>query len=536
MSYDKGFLVRQLVASSYRFDGYGKQKCTNSRDRPFFGNNTVVFGDYTLTTRLSNTQTLHLEFESVCQNGNIIFTPYELTFENYVSELMQAISDGSDCIAFQIEPVYEKCKSCNLQNRHCKYLQENQPKGVMAATSFDMQEVEQSLSVYLGSKKFPKNYNNKGENTMKNNQFGLNLEFGMCKDQSVKSTMLGVAFQNPKTKDWWTFDTATCTRKNIAGMKFGDFPIMLLPTKDLKVGDPIKKDGTYYYVKAFKPDGTIELINVADGMVHTSVPEENIILGKMSLYTKVVAFDINSLSDKSSNNPLGGNLMAAALMMQWADSDESTEFSLDSINDDSFNGLGAYMMMAMNGNNGLGGLFGGDTGGLAALMMLGNKKSGGNNDIVQMMVLSNLLGGGNNGISIPGFAGSAPAASNLDELVCTKCGAIFTNGEKFCTKCGGSVKPKDAVENIVACTKCGDTFSNGEKFCKKCGAPTRPNVFNCRGCNAKITADALFCPACGQKVQPDLCPHCGVEVKENDAFCSNCGGVQQKAEAETSAE
>ena len=507
-------LIRGLVSTNFHFDGY-QLHSPNSRDKPFFSSNTFQLGNYHLTTRLSDPETLFLEFQSVCPNGKITFESYKLSFDDYISKLKQAIEDRSDFIDFTIKPLYKNCNNCNNcidQNTHCKYFQKEHPQSVLAAASFNMQEVQEALSVYYGIK--TTNYQKTGGIEMSKKRLGLNAEMGLCKDtNNIKSTLMGIAFRNPSTGDWYTFDPKTNTRKNIAGMKFGDFPIMFLPATEVCVGDPIKKDGKYYYVKALKSDGTTDLVDASTGEVKTIVAEENLLFGKITLYTKVVAFDVNSLTDASSNQPLGGNLIAAMLLMGW-DKEEGTEFSLDNLNDDSFNGLGAYALMAMNGNNGLSSMFGGNLNNLLPFMMLGDSDD---NDMTKMMVLSQVLNTSNSGISLPGFSEKASV-----DLICSKCGTEATSG-KFCTKCGGELVSKEAPKEVVICSKCGERFSNGEKFCKKCGAPTVVKNLNCTGCGTKLDDDANFCPVCGKKVTPDLCPICGKEINIADAFCSACG-------------
>ncbi len=81
MSFDKTSLVRQLIPKSYHFDGYNEINCPNSRDKPFFAENTIPMGKYFLSTRLIDPNTISIEFESVCDRGKIIFQPYTLSLE-----------------------------------------------------------------------------------------------------------------------------------------------------------------------------------------------------------------------------------------------------------------------------------------------------------------------------------------------------------------------------------------------------------------------------------------------------------------------
>lgn len=330
---------------------------------------------------------------------------------------------------------------------------------------------------------------------MKNNgMLGLKFEFGMSKDPNISATLMGVAVRNPETGDWYTFDQSSNTRKNIANLKMGSFPIFLLPTKTLEVGDLIKNDGTYSYVKAVNSAAnTITLIGAKDGIIREMLPEESIIPG-MTLYTKVVAFDTKSLMGNSSKESMGSNVLAAICMMQWAKDDDSADFSLDNINDDSFNGLGSClpMLMAMNGND-LGGIFGSADGtlNLPMLMALGSSSADSNsNGMVQTLVLSQLLGGNNSP-----FSGIATTTS---------------------------VNKAESDESVI-CEKCGETYGAGTNFCPKCGRKTKVVSTTCRKCSAILPKGAAFCPKCGAKVAPDTCPQCGRTVEADGNFCPGCG-------------
>lgn len=55
---------------------------------------------------------------------------------------------------------------------------------------------------------------------------------------------------------------------------------------------------------------------------------------------------------------------------------------------------------------------------------------------------------------------------------CQKCGAVMTERDAFCTKCGA--QRENSVESTSArrfCTKCGAAFTTETKFCTQCGVP-----------------------------------------------------------------
>ena len=84
MAKDKTYAIRQLVPKSYHFDGYNELNCPNSRDKPFFGDNIINMGEQHLTILHLDSQTIPLQFSSVCPPGKIYFMPYTLKFEDFV--------------------------------------------------------------------------------------------------------------------------------------------------------------------------------------------------------------------------------------------------------------------------------------------------------------------------------------------------------------------------------------------------------------------------------------------------------------------
>lgn len=526
MSFDKSAVVRSLVPKSYHFDGYNELNCPNSRDKPFFTDNVVQLGKYYLKTRMANTSTLYLEYDSICPRGEISFTPYKLTLESFVSKLQEAIQNGSDVIAFEIQPSYgnfDDCRNhCDFKNNDCIQLQRNHPPRAMAAVSFDMASVQNALAAYFGITS-KKQKNNNGGTSMKN-LFGMNFEFGMSKDRNIAATFMGVAVKSPTSGDWYTFNPATNSRKNIANLKFGDFPIFLLPSKTLAVGDLTKMEGKYYYVKAAGAE-TITLIGAEDGIIREMLPTEGLIPG-MNFYTKVVAIDPKSLMDPASKQGVGNNIIAAMCMMQW--SKGAQEFSLDNIGKDDFNGLGSFMpMLMMSGEGGLSSIFGG-TGlesNLPMLMMMGSQNGNGDeNGFMQMMALSSLLGNDSkspiSGLMSDIVATVAPTTSE-NGVICESCSAEYPSGTNFCKECGCKTKPKTMPGDAV-CEKCGAVYPAGTKFCKECGGKTKAITTAC-ACGAALLPDAKYCSNCGAKVGQDACPQCGKNLDAHDKFCSNCG-------------
>lgn len=496
MSFDKTSLVRQLVPKSYHFDGYNEVNCPNSRDKPFFSDNVIQMGDYYLKTSLKSSDTLSIEFDSVCPKGRITFEEEILTLKQFVTMLKEAIQSQRDFITLKIVPAYKTivghinlCDECECETRDCRHVRQSKSYEIYAAVSFNTKEVKEALAEYyeITSKQF------KGGSSImkkKNGFLGMNFELGMSKDSNIASTLMGVAVKNSQTGNWYTFDVVTNTRKNIMSMKMGNFPIMLLPTKTLAVGDLIKKDGKYYYVKAVNT-GSITLLNAADGILMEMLPEESLIPG-MTLYTKVVAFDMKTLTDPTTKQNMGGNVLAAICMMNWAKGNED-EFSLDNINDDSFNGLGSClpMLMAFNGGD-IGNIFGGTNGelNLPMLMMCGNTGNDENDSMTQMLLLSQLLG---NNSSVGDITKNIIPGAN------------------------------EVAAETVICKKCGIKYSEDTAFCPKCGEKTESIHTTCYKCGEVLKPDAMFCHKCGAKVEASACVACGEQLEGTETFCPKCG-------------
>ena len=493
-------LVRQLVPTSIHFDGYDMVGC-QTRDAPFFRSQTIPMGRYELSVQQTNHNSITLMFQSVCKTGKTYFQPYTLTIDEYASKLQEAVKKDSNFILFEVRTEINSrdCSRCNQKTKDCQMMIKSRPEAVMAAVSFDITDIKRALAGY-----YEIINNKKGEkiNMKKNNFMGMNFEFGQSKDPNLAATLFGVAVRSSYGAPWRTYDPVNKVHKNLANAKLGDFPIFLLPVTSMQPGDLIKRDGKYYWIKEVTSEGTFKAIDSLTGLIHEILPTESLIPG-LNLYTKVVAMDMKSLTDPSGNN-VANNLLSAMLLMQWSKGgDSKTEFSLDDINENSFNGMGAILplVLAQSGGGNLANIFGGNDGkiNLPMLMMLGGSESD-ESGFMQMYVLSQLLGGGNTGLEslVPG-------------LTTPNNGAVPT------------MAPATAG-NAVRCEKCGQDYPEGTNFCPKCGAKTQPIVTRCKACGVQLMPGALFCHKCGAKVGgPTTCPACHKEIPEGAAFCPYCG-------------
>lgn len=340
---------------------------------------------------------------------------------------------------------------------------------------------------------------------------GINFEFGRSHDPNLAVSWSGeIAVRNPIEGVYYTCDGNT--RKNIANFKM-NVPIFLIPVTNMQPGDLIKKGSEYFWIKEITPNGTFKAISVLDGHIHEILNTESLIPG-LNLYTKVVSImDTNSLKDSSGNN-MAGNFLSAMLMMQWSKNDGKAEFSLDDINDDSFNGMGGFLpfILAQSGGGNISSIFGGENGqlNLPMLMMLGGGADSEESGFMQMYVLSQLLSGGN------GNTGLEALIPGLNAQQKTPVWAKVEN------KSDG-----------VICNTCGNIYSKDVKFCPFCGEKTHPVGEYCKKCGTQLMPGALFCHKCGTKIGPTTCPNCKIVVPEDAAFCPKCGKPLKEANVVT---
>ncbi len=515
-------LIRRLVPTKIMFDlyrvGNTNQLEHNSRspcNTPFFSNGYIEFESGAITTKLlrNDPKTLLVDFTSFCTKGHVTFETVVFTLDNFIKQLESIIDRKTDFIYVDVNvstdwtkeydcPSYGSCPKKEI----CKNINKNSSyyKGSSTCViQFNLNQVKKALAVYHGIEEEEGGFGMKGS-------FGKlfsGIEMGISKDHRIKSTLTGIVVQNPENGKWYAYDPATRTRKDMLNLKFGDFPIALIPVKSLTVGRLTKRDGKYFWVQSINNDNTFTGVNAMTGAVETYVMNESLIPG-LNFCTEVVAFDGKTLLDPNSKENMGGNLLTAMVMMQMMSSDKA-EFSLDDINDDSFSGLGMFLPLLMTSKGGNLGITNPDgTPNIMAMMMIANGGDGNMNDIMKFHLLSSLLSGGNVanpfGDFMNGFApnAAAPKAEEAPEgnYVCSKCGKKYSDpAVHFCTACGGKV-----VVSGTTCSNCGALIMDGAKFCHVCGKPVGPAT--CPKCGKEVPEGAKFCPSCGTDLAPAPAP------------------------------
>jgi serine/threonine protein kinase/ribosomal protein L40E len=123
---------------------------------------------------------------------------------------------------------------------------------------------------------------------------------------------------------------------------------------------------------------------------------------------------------------------------------------------------------------------------------------------------------------------AGPHSTTLVVVVCTRCGARFAEGTKFCGVCGNTTfqpvlhsEPLDSLGGSsssrlptpqVICSRCGQKYSAGTKFCGRCGIPIGSAPIDwrpakqveilCRQCGTSYPSGTRFCGRCGKPIGP----------------------------------
>lgn len=129
------------------------------------------------------------------------------------------------------------------------------------------------------------------------NMFGFDFECGLCEDKNISSTILGVAVKNGDS--WRVFDKSSKTMIDIGDMQMWSFPIYILPSTKINVGDTIKQNNQYLNVTEVS-DTVIQAINFSTGKIENIIPVKNIF--GMSFYSKIMVLTDDLMNDDDGDN------------------------------------------------------------------------------------------------------------------------------------------------------------------------------------------------------------------------------------------
>lgn len=78
---------------------------------------------------------------------------------------------------------------------------------------------------------------------------------------------------------------------------------------------------------------------------------------------------------------------------------------------------------------------------------------------------------------------------------------------------------------MLKCRNCGLEIAENQTFCSNCGLKVIAEM-SCEQCGANILEGEKFCGKCGGKTKEQKarkCSRCGLEYSDSEKFCSGCG-------------
>ena len=229
---------------------------------------------------------------------------------------------------------------------------------------------------------------NKEENTMANNIFNMNMEFGQNKDENIASTIMGVAVKNGD--NWRIYDKKKHEITDVGNMQLGNLPIFVMPTTNLAEGDLIKDSGEYYFVIKTNNVST-QTLCAKTGELKTVIPIKNVF--GFSCYTKVIALS-DSISMEDDLNVENLAIMSMMCGQNGQDNNQTNQLlplllfkdKLGNNDDD----MMKMMLMSSTASTSTG-----DGTAMSQMLplMLLTDKSDSDDDMMKMMLMSSMMNG-----------------------------------------------------------------------------------------------------------------------------------------------
>lgn len=311
---DRFEFIKRLRPIGFLFEPYGSCLIPIKDAPKLFSSyryHTAKGYHYTVTG-ISN-EFISLELESVCHYNGIIFEPVELKLKDFADMVIKALKENENFITVAVEirdnTEAVNCYECLRENEGCRQL-----KGDMGVKDlriyFDREEMRKAVDYCnkftSNGDKSPRNSANKPalstsgvvsykpkqnkekeKKTMANqNLFGINLKIGMVTDPNIAATALGICFKN-EAGNWIYFDKSTGKRTDLGSLQLGNFPLYMIPSRNVEVGDPILYEDAPYYVIDNSQAPKLTLLSVTDGVEKVVYPATNV-LG-INFFTKIVA-------------------------------------------------------------------------------------------------------------------------------------------------------------------------------------------------------------------------------------------------------
>lgn len=236
----------------------------------------------------------------------------------------------------------------------------------------------------------------KGDATMANNIFNMNMEFGLNKEENIASTLMGVAVKNGDS--WRIYDKKKNEITDVGDIQLGNLPIFILPTTKLNEGDLIKDAGEYYFVMKVAKEST-QTLCAKTGEMKTIIPIKNV-LG-FRCYSKVIALsDSINMGDDFDVEKMA--IMSAMCGQTGEDGGQMNQLLPLMLFKDKLGGDDDMMkMMLMTSMMSAPAEDGGQNATMNRLLpfMILKEKNGGDDDMMKMIFMSSMMGGnmaGNN--------------------------------------------------------------------------------------------------------------------------------------------
>ena len=148
-------------------------------------------------------------------------------------------------------------------------------------------------------------------------------------------------------------------------------------------------------------------------------------------------------------------------------------------------------------------------------------REGANEQVIQAQLKT--LGGSQPSPSIEGGSSAGQSSIMPGIVACTRCGARFAQGVKFCGKCGNSnfamISPPESAGGF-SCPRCSTNLPANTKFCGRCGL----NIGATQNLPSLQAISGASPPA--QTLPPlveRVCRRCGSSYQPNIKFCGRCG-------------
>lgn len=196
------------------------------------------------------------------------------------------------------------------------------------------------------------------------NILGQPIEFGIVQDPNISSTILGLAVK--VNNNWRVFDKEKKSITDVMGLQLGNFPIMIMPSTKLSMGDLIKENNEYLYVVEVN-SSSVKTLNVNTGVYQEISPVQN--LFGINFYSKLITFEDKFKKVIGTNGGFDIKSLLILGMLTGGFITGDNQNPMNNGSNDMFGGMGIQSMLMLSflfnglgedGNNLFGSLFGGN--------------------------------------------------------------------------------------------------------------------------------------------------------------------------------